>query len=137
MNEQLYLPLLRSLRSPEEAAATVRALREAGVDFIKIGDTLPPDLFDAVAAEAGRLGMPFAGHVPLAVGVVAASEAGQRSIEHLGPKYAVLLACSRREAELGEDRLWAGRRQSERQYPAASLCRPRQRPDLWKRGLPG
>src|SRR5262249_13571675 len=68
---------------------------------IKVHDSLPEATFLAIAAQAKRLGMPFAGHVPPSVSAIQASDAGEASIEHLGgTHYAVLLACSNREAEL-------------------------------------
>jgi hypothetical protein len=54
-----------------------------------------------VADEAKRQRIPFAGHVPPSITTAEASNAGQRSIEHLGGRfYGVLLGCSDREPEL-------------------------------------
>jgi hypothetical protein len=51
----------------------------------------------AIVDEAKRQGLPLVGHVPLTISAGDASDAGQRSIEHLN---ALLLACSDREQEL-------------------------------------
>jgi uncharacterized membrane protein YphA (DoxX/SURF4 family) len=51
----------------------------------------------AIANEAKKQGIPFAGHVPSAVDAVEASAAGQRSMEHLDQ---ILESCSSRSREL-------------------------------------
>jgi hypothetical protein len=55
-----------------------------------------------IASEAKRLGLPFAGHLPVSVTALEATQAGQRSIEHFGSAgfRNVLIACSSAEAEL-------------------------------------
>jgi hypothetical protein len=65
------------------ATAAVDSLAQAGVDFIKVYTLLPRDAYFAVLAEARRLGLAVAGHVPAAVTPEEAALAGQRSIEHL------------------------------------------------------
>lgn len=95
-------PLVRSLASPEEARRAVAELAARGVDFIKIGDTLSPDIYAALADEARRRGLPIAGHLPAFVGARDAVRAGQRSIEHFGSAslHGLLIACSAEEADL-------------------------------------
>jgi len=66
-----------------EGQEAVEALKRQGVDFIKIQSLLPRDAYFAVAAEAKKQGLLFAGHVPDAVSAREASDAGQRSMEHL------------------------------------------------------
>jgi hypothetical protein len=51
---------------------------------------LPRQAYFAAAAEANRLGITFAGHVPETVSAAEASEAGQKSLEH--PQNAILRA---------------------------------------------
>jgi imidazolonepropionase-like amidohydrolase len=53
------------------------------VDFVKIHGRLTPATFFAVARRARERGIAFGGHVSQAVGSEAASDSGQRSIEHL------------------------------------------------------
>ena len=86
----------------EEARAAVSSLAAAGADFLKVYNSLPRDAYFAIAQESKRLGIPFAGHVPEAVSPGEASEAGQRSQEHL---INILLACSTREDALRRDRI--------------------------------
>ena len=78
-----YLPAARIVRTPDEARDAVRQLKAAGVDFIKVYSSLPKDLYLAVASEAKNEGIPFVGHVPYPVTAAEASDAGQRSMEHL------------------------------------------------------
>lgn len=83
----------------DDARAFVRLEGERGVDFVKVYDLVPREAYFALADEANRLGLPFAGHVPVAVRASEASDAGQRSIEHVGAGN-VLEECSSREDEL-------------------------------------
>ena len=78
-----YLPAARIVHTPEEAREAVRDLKAAGVDFIKVYSSLPKDLYLAVAAAARSERIPFVGHVPYPVTAAEASDAGQRSLEHL------------------------------------------------------
>ncbi|HEV7389711.1 MAG TPA: amidohydrolase family protein [Gemmatimonadaceae bacterium] len=78
-----YLPGARIVHTPDEARVAVRELKAAGVDFIKVYSSLPRDLYLAVASEAKSEGIPFVGHVPYPVTAAEASDAGQRSLEHL------------------------------------------------------
>lgn len=95
------MKLIMVVNNPEAGKASVRSLKQAGVDFIKVNDSLPRDTYAAIAAESKRENIPFAGHVPPSVGATKASDIGQRSIEHLGgPHNAVLIACSDREGDL-------------------------------------
>src|SRR5256885_154843 len=78
-----YLPAARIVRTPDEAKEAVRELKAAGVDFIKVYSSLPKDSYLAVAAAARSERIPFVGHVPYPVTAAEASDAGQRSLEHL------------------------------------------------------
>ena len=53
------------------------------VDFIKVYSLLERDAYFAIADEARKQGIVFAGHVPNKVTVLEAARAGQRSMEHL------------------------------------------------------
>lgn len=67
----------------ETAVAAVVAQHKAGYDLLKIHPGVPRAAFDALAAQAAQLKIPFAGHVPAAVGLTRALEARYRSIDHL------------------------------------------------------
>ena len=66
-------------------------------DFIKPYSWVPRAAYFGLAAEARKLNVPFAGHVPFAVSVVEASASGQRSIEHEDD---LMRACSSRDGLL-------------------------------------
>jgi imidazolonepropionase-like amidohydrolase len=66
-----------------QARAAVDRYKANGADFIKVYDEVPRDAYFAIADEAHKLGIPFVGHVPEAIRVEEASDAGQKSIEHL------------------------------------------------------
>ena len=70
-------------RTPEEAAKGVDSLVALGVDLVKVHGQLRPETYYAIARRARERRIPFGGHVPNAVGARAASDSGQRSIEHL------------------------------------------------------
>ena len=88
--------------SPANARTAVDDLHRAGVDFVKVGDTVPPDAYRAVVDQARRHGLPVAGHLPVGVGAADAALAGQRSIEHFGSArfHGLLLASSSEEGPL-------------------------------------
>jgi hypothetical protein len=83
-----------------EARDAVRSLVRRGADFIKVYDSISPGPYFALADEAKRLGMVFAGHVPHQVSAAQASDAGQKSLEHM---YNFPLDCSTREDEFRKD----------------------------------
>lgn len=72
-----------SAKTPEVAVSMVVEQQKAGYDLLKIHPGVPRDAFDAMAARAHELKIPFAGHVPEAVGLARALEAKYRSIDHL------------------------------------------------------
>lgn len=72
-----------SAKTPDVAAAMVTQQHKAGYDLLKIHPGVPRDAFDALAAKADELKIPFAGHVPEAVGLQRALDAKYRSIDHL------------------------------------------------------
>ena len=74
------------------ARTTVDEQQQRGAQFIKVYSRLPRSAYFAIADEADKRGIPFEGHVPDAVTAAEASDAGQRSIEHLTR---VALACSK------------------------------------------
>ncbi len=80
-----------------QAREAVLRAKEGGADFIKVYSLLSREAYFAIAAEAHRQGLPFVGHVPESVNAGEASDAGQKSIEHLT---GVLLASSHDEAAI-------------------------------------
>ena len=72
-----------TVTSPAVGRQMVLDQKAAGYDLLKIHPGVSRDAFDTVAATAQRAGIPFAGHVPLTVGVERALETRYASIEHL------------------------------------------------------
>lgn len=70
--------------TPAEGRQAVLLNKRQGADFIKVYDGVSREAYFALVEEARRQGIPFAGHVPIAITSFEASDAGQRSIEHLG-----------------------------------------------------
>ena len=75
----------------------VVSLKQRGADFVKVYEMLDRDTYYAIADEARRRRLPFVGHVPGSVTAAEASDAGQKSVEHL---VRVLLGSSSAESEL-------------------------------------
>lgn len=86
-------PFRQRVTDSGEARAAVRALKERGVDFIKVHDHTPREAFFAIAEEAALVGLPFAGHVPSGVSIEEAAASGIRSMEHLS-NFQVYMACA-------------------------------------------
>jgi imidazolonepropionase-like amidohydrolase len=114
-----FLPGSRVVRTADEAREAVRQLKAGGADFIKVYSSLPKELYLAVASEAKKEGIPFVGHVPYAVTASEASDAGQRSMEHLTE---VDVATSSEEASIKAEELEA-MNQKHRLIPDANRLR--------------
>jgi imidazolonepropionase-like amidohydrolase len=80
--------------SPEQARKTVDDLKAKGADFIKVQSFILRDEYFAVAEEAKKQHLDLVGHVPDVIRASEASDAGQKSIEHLT---GVFEGCSTRE----------------------------------------
>lgn len=72
------------VKNAEEGRKAARDLNARGVDCIKVYDVLSRETYFAIADEAKKLKLPFVGHVPTSITSIEASDAGQKSIEHLG-----------------------------------------------------
>ena len=72
-----------SVRSVEEAKTKVTAQKEAGYDFLKMHPGLTKENFEAVVSTANKVGIPYAGHVSIDVGVRKAIESKYASIDHV------------------------------------------------------
>jgi hypothetical protein len=89
-----------SAASAEEGRQAVDVLKQVGVDFIKVKSFLSKEAYFAIADESRRQHIDFAGHVPDVVRAAEASDAGQKSIDHLT---GVSLGCSSEESQLMEE----------------------------------
>ena len=75
-------PAILRVGTTEEARAAVDSLQKRGADFIKIIEVSRVNYF-AIADESKKDSIPFAGHIPSEVTAAQASNAGQKSIEHI------------------------------------------------------
>src|ERR1700747_3341946 len=89
-------PFRRRVSNAQDAREAVRDLKSRGVDFIKVHDHTPRAAYFAIADEAPKVGLPFAGHVPFGVTVEEAADSGIKSIEHLA-NFRVFRECSGKE----------------------------------------
>lgn len=70
-------------RTADEGRDAVRSLKATGAGFIKVYWSLSRETYFAIADEARKQGIPFEGHVPRVLDAAEASDAGQRTIEHM------------------------------------------------------
>lgn len=80
-----------SIPGPDSARRAVRRQKEDGYDFLKIHPGLTREEYDAVVEEANSVGIRWAGHVSMEVGLRHALETGQASIDHLDRYVGALL----------------------------------------------
>jgi imidazolonepropionase-like amidohydrolase len=72
-----------AINTPEDGRKAVDDLKRRGADFIKLQSLIPREAVFAIADEAKKQGITFVGHVPDSVRASEASNAGQKSFEHL------------------------------------------------------
>lgn len=72
-----------SVTSKEEAIEKVTRYKEEGYDFLKIHPGIQKEVFDQVVETANAVGIPFAGHVPVDVGIRHALKSNYASIDHV------------------------------------------------------
>jgi imidazolonepropionase-like amidohydrolase len=113
-------PASVSVSNDREARQAVIKARQDGADFIKVYSRLTREAFFAIADETKKQGISFAGHVPQSVTAAEASDAGQKSIEHLT---GILTACSSREEELRKESEAAGSKLPQGQLPNPATLR--------------
>jgi hypothetical protein len=85
--------------SPTKVAAEIQRQKTQGADFIKVV-LVSPEVFFAAIADAKLVGLPALGHLQEGVDAAQASQAGFRSIEHLGPGTTMWVGCSTEETKL-------------------------------------
>jgi imidazolonepropionase-like amidohydrolase len=81
------------------ARRAVQSLKDQGADFVKVYSRIPREAYFSIADECRKQRIPFAGHVTIYVELAEASDAGQKSIEHLAGLQ-MLVPCSEREEEI-------------------------------------
>lgn len=73
----------RSASSKEQVIKLVNQYKKEGFDFLKIHPGVPLEAFDQIVETARELDIPFAGHVPVEVGIRHALESKYASIDHV------------------------------------------------------
>jgi imidazolonepropionase-like amidohydrolase len=86
--------------NPDETRGVVRALKEAGVDFVKVHRRMQRDSYFAAIDEAKTQGLPLAGHIPMTVTPEEASDAGQATVEHVVTIFEGTFSAPLKEGEL-------------------------------------
>jgi imidazolonepropionase-like amidohydrolase len=76
-------PASIAITTPEDGRRAVDMLVARGVDFIKIQSYVPREAYFAIVDECKKKNIVFVGHVPDAIRGSEASNAGQKSFEHL------------------------------------------------------
>ena len=69
--------------TPEQGRAIVDRYKAAGFNQMKLYSLLQPDVVSAITSRAHELGMSVTGHVPTALGLTRAVEAGMDHVAHL------------------------------------------------------
>ena len=72
-----------TIPTAEEAKQKVTAYKNDGYDFLKIHPGVPLEAFDQMVETANAVGIEFAGHVPVDVGIRHALESKYASIDHV------------------------------------------------------
>lgn len=98
-------PFRQRVTNAQDARAAVRDLKNRGVDFIKVHNNTPREAFFAIADEANRIGLAFAGHIPLSVSIQEGVASGIKSIEHLS-EFRLFRECTGKAMTYDRDRCW-------------------------------
>ena len=99
-----------NIKTPAEARDAVARLKAIGADFIKVYEKIPLDAYLELARAAGSADLHIAGHVPVdTVGLIQASNAGHRSVEHIRDHLLMSFTKSRSELlKFFRDDKWEG-----------------------------
>jgi imidazolonepropionase-like amidohydrolase len=72
-----------TIKTGKDAIDSVTRYKAAGYDFLKIHPGIKRGVYDTLVATANRVGIRWAGHVPLDVGIEHAIETRYLSVDHL------------------------------------------------------
>jgi len=72
-----------SIKTEEEAITKITQYQKDGYDFLKIHPGIKLSVWDAVEKTANSVGIPFAGHVPVEVGIRRALASKYKTIDHI------------------------------------------------------
>ncbi|MDZ4730230.1 MAG: amidohydrolase family protein [Xanthomonadales bacterium] len=80
--EPPYWPGSLAMTGPAAADALVAEQRRDGYDFVKVYSRLTPEVFSAIAVAGKKHGIEVSGHVPQAIHLRQAMDAGLKTSEH-------------------------------------------------------
>jgi imidazolonepropionase-like amidohydrolase len=92
-----------TVNNAEEGRRAVQTLKQRGVDFIKVYHFLSRNSYFAIADEAKKQRIAFAGHVPNGISPQEASEAGQRRLEHTTVLLQSLISLEKKEGRSSKE----------------------------------
>lgn len=72
-----------TIQTPEEAVTKITQYQKEGYDFLKIHPGIKLTVWDAVEETANSVGIPYAGHVPVEVGIRRALAAKYKTVDHI------------------------------------------------------
>ena len=72
-----------SIPTSEEAVSKITQYQKDGYDFLKIHPGIKLAVWDAVEETANEVGIPYAGHVPVEVGIRRAIAAKYQTVDHI------------------------------------------------------
>ncbi len=85
--------------SRDKAEKTVEELKISGADFIKVYDSLAPDVYEALSIAAQKYGLAVDGHMPAQLDPRDAARLGHRSVEHMS---GLVIGCSSAQGRIQE-----------------------------------
>ncbi|WP_149276142.1 amidohydrolase family protein [Pareuzebyella sediminis] len=72
-----------TVKTVQEADSKIRKYKDEGYDFLKIHPGVTLEVFDQIVQTANEVDIPFAGHVPVDVGIRHALKSKYASIDHV------------------------------------------------------
>lgn len=100
LNGKSFNPFQMVPGNPDESRGVVRALKQVGVDFIKVHRRIPRDSYFAILDEARKQNLQLVGHIPMTVTPEEASDAGQATIEHTETLFEGTFAAAMKDSDL-------------------------------------
>jgi imidazolonepropionase-like amidohydrolase len=100
LNGQKFNQYQMVMGTPDETRGVVRALKQVGVDFIKVHRRTVRESYFAAIDEAKKLELPVVGHIPMTVTPEEASDAGQKTIEHVVTIFEGTFSATLKDADL-------------------------------------
>ena len=101
LNGEAFNSFQLAVGTPEESRGIVRALKQIGVDFIKVHRRTPRESYYAILDEARKQGLNVVGHIPMAITPEEASDAGQHTIEHIVTPFEGTFTATVKDNDLG------------------------------------